>query len=68
MSVSQHDLNHLVALINAAKDHAQRLGPEVEPVRRLLDEALLVVRDVQAHGGKADEGLRPQDLTTGNDE
>jgi hypothetical protein len=34
----------------------------------LLDESLTRVHDLQANGGKADEGLRPQDLTTDNDE
>jgi hypothetical protein len=37
-------------------------------VSRLLDDALAALRKVQANGGRADEGLRPQDLTTENDE
>jgi hypothetical protein len=68
MTSSQHDLSHLIALVEAAKAHAARLGPEVGPVSRLLDEAIVRVRELQANGGKADEGLRPQDLTTENDE
>ena len=68
MPVSSHDLTHLVALIEAARSHAQRLGPEVAAACRSLDEALTTVRDLQGNGGRADEGLRPQELTTENDE
>jgi hypothetical protein len=67
MSASQHDLTHLAALVEAANAHAVRLGPEVGPVCRLLDEALATLREVQANGGRADEGLRPQDLSSDND-
>ena len=67
MTISQHDLAHLTSLIDAAKAHAARLGPEVRAVSGLLDEALAFVREMQAHGGRADEGLRPDDLTTDND-
>lgn len=68
MTVSSHDLAHLTALIEAAKAHAGRLGPEMRAVCSLLDESLTRVRDLKSNGGKADEGLRPQDLTTENDE
>ncbi|NNM72237.1 hypothetical protein [Enterovirga aerilata] len=68
MTVSQHDLAHLAALIEAAQAHAGRLGPEVRAVCGLLEEALTIVRELQSNGGKADEGLRPQELTTENDE
>ena len=68
MTVSQHDLAHLAALIEAAKAHAARLGPEVRAVCSHLEESLTLVRELQSNGGKADEGLRPQDLTTENDE
>ena len=68
MTVSQHDLEHLAALINSAKAHADRLGPEVRAVCSLLGESLTVVRELQGNGGKADEGLRPDQLTTENDE
>jgi hypothetical protein len=68
MTVSQHDLAHLAALIDAAKAHASRLGPEVRGASSQLDQASAFVRELQSNGGKADEGLRPQDLTTQNDE
>ena len=68
MTVSSHDLAHLSALIEAAKAHAVRLGPEIRAVCSLLEESLTVVHELQGNGGKADEGLRPQDLTTENDE
>jgi hypothetical protein len=55
-------------LIEAAKSHAARIGPEVRAVCSLLDESLTVLHELQANGGKADEGLRPQDLTSENDE
>lgn len=67
MTVSQHDLSHLTALIEAAKAHAAGLGPDLRAVSGLLDESLTFVRELQHNGGKADEGLRPQDLTTAND-
>ena len=68
MTVSTHDLTHLAALIEAAKAHSVRLGPEVRGVCSLLDEALTVVRALQSNGGNANEGLRPEDLTTENNE
>jgi hypothetical protein len=68
MTASQHDLDHLAALVEAAKAHAARLGPDVGPVSRLIDDALAMLREVQANGGRADEGTRPQDLTSDNDE
>ncbi|MBM0204827.1 hypothetical protein JNW90_18425 [Micromonospora sp. STR1s_5] len=68
MTVSHPDLAHLEALIEAAKAHAVRLGPEVRGICSQLDQASAFVRELQSNGGKADEGLRPQDLTTQNDE
>lgn len=67
MSASQHDLDHLAALVDQAKAHAERLGPDVGPVARLLGEALVSLREVQENGGRADEGTRPQDLSSDND-
>ncbi len=68
MTVSQHDLAHLAALIEAAGSHAGRLGPEIQPVRSHLEESLTILRELQSNGGRADEGIRPQQLTTENDE
>ncbi len=67
MTASRHDLDHLASLVNAAKAHAERLGPDVGPVSRLLDDALVMLLEVQANGGRADEGTRPQDLSSDND-
>ena len=67
MSTAHHDLAHLLALIEAARSHAARIGPEVGSVSRLLDEAVVAVLALEGHGGRPDEGLRPQDLTTDND-
>ena len=68
MPASEHDLAHLVALIESAKAHADATGPEAQGIGRLLDEALLATRNLQARGGVADEGIRSEDLTTENDE
>jgi hypothetical protein len=67
MTVSQHDLTHLAALIEAASSHAGRLGPEVRAVSSHLEESLTIVRELQSNGGQADEGLPPEQLTTEND-
>ena len=68
MTASQHDLDHLAALVDAAKSHAERLGPDVGPVSRLLEDARATLRDLKANGGRADEGMRPEDLSSENDE
>ena len=67
MPISHHDLTHLISLIEAAKAHAVGLGPDEGTVSGLLDQALLAVRALDAHGGTPDEGLRPDELTTDND-
>ncbi len=68
MSAPPHDLAHLLASIEAARAHAERLGPLARRVAALLEEAALTARSLQAHGGRPDEGLRPEQLTTENDE
>ena len=65
---AHHDLVHLVALIEAAKAHATRLGSGAGVILDELEQALLAARALESHAGKADEGLRPQELTTDNDE
>jgi hypothetical protein len=67
MPPSQHDLLHLSSLIEAARSQAGKSGPELASVGRLLDEALATLRELQASGGKPDEGLRPDELNTEND-
>lgn len=68
MSSSAHDLAHLAALIEGAKVQSDAGGPELARVGRLLDEALASVRALRGRDGKADEGLRPEQLNTENDE
>ena len=67
MSALPSSLSHLVALIGAAQAHAETLGPEAGEARRLLGEALAAARSADGRGGRPDEGLRPEDLTTDND-
>ncbi|MDB5512523.1 MAG: hypothetical protein JWR08_2006 [Enterovirga sp.] len=67
MSASRHDLAHLASLIDAARAHAAGLGVECGETVRLLEEALSRVRALEGRGGQADQGLRPQQLTTEND-
>lgn len=62
-----HDVTHLASLIEAARSQAQKLGPAAGAVASCLDEALTAARSLEAKGGRADEGLRPEDLTTDND-
>lgn len=68
MTSSPHHLAHLASLIEAAKVQAESDGPELGRVARLLGEALAAVRGLRANGGRADEGLRPEELNTENDE
>lgn len=66
MPVPHHDLVHLVSLIEAAKAQAVKLGAAGSVVDH-LDQALSVAQALDAEGGRANEGLRPEDLTTDND-
>ena len=68
MSATAIDPSHLVALIGAAKAHADTLGTGTEEIGRLLDEAMTGARALAARDGRADEGLRLDQLTTDNDE
>ena len=67
MSAEPHDVAHLVALIEATKAEAARLGPGLGGVPGHLEQALIEARGLLARHCRADEGLRPEDLTTGND-
>ncbi len=62
-----HDVAHLASLIEAAKSQAEKVGPPAGAVASRLAEALVAARSLEAQGGRADEGLRPEDLTTDND-
>jgi hypothetical protein len=67
MPASEHDLTHLLSLIEAARSHAERTGSDAQGVGRLLHEALAMVRTLQARGGVIDEGIPTEHLTTEND-
>ena len=67
MSASEHDLQHLVALIEAARAQAGRAGAVAAQVAASLDQAARSTRALLAGGGQPEEGLRPEDLTTEND-
>ncbi|MBV9078254.1 MAG: hypothetical protein JO048_12310 [Methylobacteriaceae bacterium] len=64
---STHDLAHLVALIEAAKSAADRLGPAAGASADHLGRALDAARSAAGREGRPDEGIRPESLTTDND-
>ncbi len=61
------DLDRLVSLVDDAKAAASKLGPGLDRVADLLARALDDLHAIQAHGGRPDEGLRPDQLTSDND-
>ena len=67
MTVSSPELDRLVSLVAEATTVVSKLGPGLERVADLLGRALEDLRAIQAQGGRPDEGLRPDQLTTGND-
>ena len=67
MNISAHDIAHLSALIETAKTESERLKPDTANISELLGEALLQARSIARHGGRPDEGLRPDQLTSEND-
>lgn len=67
MATADHDLSHLLALVEAARAEAGRLGAAAGSVPETLARAADEVRARLAEGGRPDEGIRPEDLTTDND-
>jgi len=67
MNISVPDLAQLSALIETAKKEAERLQPDTANIAQLLGEALLQAQSITRHGGRPDEGLRPDQLTSEND-
>ena len=61
------DFTHLLSLLEAASAEAERLGPAAADIARRLETATSAARSVMGQAGARDEGLRPEDLTTGND-
>ena len=68
MPAAHHDVVHLISLVEAAKAQAAKLGADAGTTGALLEQALLAARELEARGGRADEGLRPEELNTANDE
>jgi hypothetical protein len=67
MAASHSDLQKLISLIEAAKAGADRLGPDGGTTAGHLDQALVAARAIDAHGGRPDEGVPVENLTTDND-
>ena len=65
MSQTDHDLTHLISLLEAALAEARRL--RLVDVADALEDAAGRARGAMARDGRPDEGLAPEDLTTGND-
>lgn len=60
-------LDTLIGLLVEARAEAERLGPAGRIIARQLDEALGEARLLASQDGRADEGRRPQDLSSAND-
>lgn len=67
MDTPANDIAHLLTLIEAARDEAERLGPRAGGIAGRLQRAAVEARSIASHGGQPAEGLRPEELTTGND-
>lgn len=68
MPSSPDDAARLAALIEAARAEAERLGDDAAGVLAGLDTALAAAHARPGAGGKPDQGLRPDELTTANDQ
>ncbi len=62
------DLAHLVALMEAARAEAERLGPAAETFATRLAALAQEAGSLTGRGGKPDQGTRLGDLTTANDQ
>lgn len=60
-------LDTLIGLLVEARAEAGRLGAVGRIIARQLDEALSEARLLASQDGRADEGRRPQDLSSAND-
>lgn len=67
MSSDPNDFAHLATLIESAKAEATRLGPAAAEAVRSLEAAAVAARSAAAHGGRPDEGMRPDELSSSND-
>ncbi|TDR93717.1 hypothetical protein [Enterovirga rhinocerotis] len=61
------DIDRLISLIESARDEAARLGPRTAAIAARLEEAVTEARSLLALEGRADEGRRPEDLSSAND-
>lgn len=60
-------LDTLIRLLGDARAESERLGPAGKIISAQLDEALTEARGLAAHGGRPDEGKRPDELSSAND-
>ncbi|WP_375461333.1 hypothetical protein [uncultured Enterovirga sp.] len=67
MSSAPPDFAHLATLIESAKAEAKRIGSSAAEVARSLEAAAAAARSATAQGGRPDEGIPPDELTTDND-
>jgi len=67
MTPAPDDLAQLVGLIEEAHIRAVRLGAVGAGIAARLGEALTEARALAALGGRADEGRRPEELSSAND-
>lgn len=60
-------LANLIGLLEDARDEALGLGAPAGAIAAQLGEILTEARSLSALGGRADEGRRPEDLSSAND-
>ena len=60
-------LDTLIKLLGEARAEAERLGPAGKVIAHQLEEALTEAQTLAAHGGRPDEGKRPDELSSAND-
>ena len=60
-------LDTLIKLLEDARSEADRLGPTGRAIVGRLGEALVAARALAATDGGADEGKRPEELSSAND-
>lgn len=68
MTSTPSDLARLVSLIEAAREEALGLGPVAREIALQLERTARAARNAGADDGLPDQGLRPEELNTGNDQ
>ena len=64
---THQNVAHLIALVEAAKQEADRLGSGAAGPAGHLEQALSAAQALSGSGTRPDEGVRVEDLTTEND-